>query len=68
MGCWRMSIETLEKELGDLKERVENLETSAASRAKPMWRDAFGMMKDDDISKEAVRLGAEWRAQENARG
>jgi hypothetical protein len=63
-----MSIETLEKELRDLKERVARLEEKARPVAKSTWKEAFGMMKDDEISREAARLGAEWRAQENARG
>jgi len=32
--------------------------------AKPTWRDAFGTMPDDELSKEAARLGEEWRRSE----
>jgi hypothetical protein len=39
----------------------------AQSVAKPTWREALGTIKDDEISREATRLGAEWRAAEKAR-
>jgi hypothetical protein len=35
--------------------------------AKGSWRKAFGAMKDDDLSREAMRLGDQWRARENKR-
>ena len=62
-----MSIELLEQEIADLKKRLERLEAKVKPVAKPTWRDAFGAMKDDEISREAARLGAEYRAQENQR-
>ena len=62
-----MSIELLEQEIADLKKRMEKLEAKVQPVAKPTWRDAFGAMKDDEISREAARLGAEYRAQENQR-
>ena len=64
-----MSTETLEQELAALKKRVEMLEAQQQSKpvAKPTWREAFGTMKDDEMSREAARLGAEYRAQENLR-
>ena len=32
--------------------------------AKPSWREAFGAMPDDELSREAARLGEEWRKSE----
>lgn len=32
--------------------------------AKPNWREAVGTMNDDEISREATRVGNEWRAAE----
>ena len=63
-----MSTDLIERQLAKLTERVERLEEKAKPVAKPTWREAFGTMKDDEISREAARLGAEWRASENARG
>ena len=34
---------------------------------KPNWREAFGAVSDDELSREAAKLGAEWRAKENQR-
>ena len=54
-----MSIERLEREITELKQRVEKLEAKAKPLAKATWMEAFGAMKDDDVSREAARLGAE---------
>ena len=62
-----MSIELLEHEIAELKQRVAKLEARQKPVAKPTWREAFGAMKDDEMSREAARLGAEYRAQENQR-
>ncbi|MBL9177658.1 MAG: DUF3967 domain-containing protein [Verrucomicrobiaceae bacterium] len=32
--------------------------------AKKTWREAFGTMPDDEFSREAARLGEEWRRSE----
>jgi len=63
-----MSTEFIEQKLAELTERVEKLERKAKPVAKPSWREAFGTMKDDEISREAARLGAEWRAKANGEG
>lgn len=62
-----MSTEMLEQKLAELQQRVEMLEAKVKSMAKPTWKKAFGMMKDDDLSRDAARLGAAWRARENKR-
>ncbi len=36
--------------------------------AKPTWRDAFDIMPDDELSREAARLGEEWRRSEGQVG
>jgi len=54
-----MSIERLEREITELKQRVQKLEAKAQPVAKATWMEAFGAMKDDDVSREAARLGAE---------
>ena len=63
-----MSTELIEQKLAELTERIAHLERKAEPVSKPAWREAFGTMKDDEISHEAARLGAEWRASENAHG
>lgn len=37
-------------------------------RPKGSWRKAVGMLKDSEESREAFRLGAEWRAKMNREG
>lgn len=63
-----MSTQVIEQELAELKKRVEKLEAKTESKPNQRWREAFGMMPDDEISREAERLGAEWRAQANREG
>jgi hypothetical protein len=66
-----MSIETLEREVAELKLRVLQLEGKVSTPeirpvAKPSWREAVGLMKDCDLLDEAVRLGSEFREKANA--
>ena len=53
----------LESELSELRKL-----TLAGVRVAPQdaWLDTFGWAKDDPHYEEALRLGAEWRARENA--
>jgi hypothetical protein len=37
-------------------------------KPKGSWKKLVGSMKDCDLSKEAFRLGAEWRAKMNREG
>ena len=60
-----MSTEFLEQELAALKKRVETLEGQVARPSQDAWKDVVGAAKDDDLFEEAMRLGAEWRAQAN---
>ena len=62
-----MSTKMMEQKLAELQQRVEKREGKVKPVAKSTWREAFGAMKDDELSREAARLGAEWRARENKR-
>ena len=62
----RMSTTAIEQELNELKKRVEALE-KAAINPKHAWREIVGTLPGDELDREAARLGAEWRAKENAR-
>lgn len=50
-------IETLESELGVLKEKFKKIEKSK----KPWWEDHIGVFADDPMHEEAMRLGREYR-------
>ncbi len=58
----------MEQKLADLQQRVEALEAKTKPVAKESWREAIGFAKDDPLFSEAMRLGAEWRAQANREG
>ena len=77
----RMNTELLENEVADLKARVALLEQVLSTRepqpfatgsprpqAKSTWRKIVGSVKDSESHREAMRLGAEWRARMNAEG
>ncbi len=50
-------IETLESELGVLKEKFKKIEKAE----KPWWEDHIGVFADDPMHEEAMRLGREYR-------
>lgn len=59
----------MEQKLSELQRRVERLELRQSQPATGgNWRDAIGFAKDDDLFREAMRLGAEWREQANKEG
>ena len=58
----------MEQKLAELQQRVEKLEAEKKPAAKGGWRDVIGFAKDDDLFREAMRLGAEWRAKANKEG
>ncbi len=62
-----MSIEAMEREIAELKLRVEKLEAKTKPVAKETWREAIGTARGDVIDREAARLGAEYRAEQNKR-
>ena len=63
-----MSMEMLKQKLVHLEQRIEALEAKVEPAAKSTWEQAFGVMKDDDLSLEATRLGAVWRTEANKKG
>lgn len=62
-----MSIETMEREIAELKQRLEKVEAKVRPLPSQRWRAVVGSVKPNDLTREAARLGAEWRAEENAR-
>ncbi|HBJ87946.1 MAG TPA: hypothetical protein DDZ88_29625 [Verrucomicrobiales bacterium] len=49
-------LDELEKEFVELRNRVIGIKP-----VKKDWRRTVGMMPDDELSRKAQRLGAEWR-------
>lgn len=58
----------MEQEIAALKQRVDQVEAKIDHLPRGAWRELIGSQKDDALFREAVRLGAEWRAQANAEG
>jgi hypothetical protein len=52
-------LEALEKDFAEMRDRVLGIRP-----VKKDWRRTVGMMPDDELSREAQRLGAEWRLNE----
>ena len=50
----------LEREFDEIKHQVLGLKPRAKA-----WRDTVGAMPDDELSRDAERLGREWREQAN---
>ena len=63
-----MSIEVMEQEIAELKQRLEKVEAKVEHAPRGAWRELIGSQKDDELFRDAERLGAEWRAQANAEG
>ena len=63
-----MNLATIEREVSDLKKRVESLEAEKEHAPKGAWRELIGSQEDDKLFHEAMKLGAEWRAKANAEG
>jgi hypothetical protein len=62
-----MSTEAIEQKLSELERRLEAIESDADGRKQNAgWLEIFGLAKDDDLLRQAVRLGAEWRERMNA--
>ena len=62
-----MSTELLEQEIAELKKRMERLEAKVQPAPGQRWRAAVGSIEPNELTREAARLGAEWRAGENER-
>ena len=64
-----MSTDAIATKLAELERRLEALEATAFERKpKRAWRELIGSQVDDELFREAARLGAEWRAKSNAEG
>ena len=63
-----MSHPTIEQELADLKKRIDTLEAKVEPVSSGAWRKLIGSQLDDELFRQAVRLGSEWRANANAAG
>lgn len=63
-----MTFQQLEARLLQLEEKFEDLKQriTPAPATKP-WRDTFGMFADDPDFDDVLRLGREYREQENQR-
>ena len=59
-----MSTNAILDELVDIKARLERLEQKSQESR---WRKAVGSIKPNELTREAARLGAEWRKAENER-
>ena len=62
-----MSTKMIERELAEVKQRLAKLEATVARKPGQAWREIIGTLKPDDLSREAARLGAEYRAKQNKR-
>ena len=61
-----MTLQQLEERLLELEDKVQKLENRIPPTfpTKP-WRDTFGMFADDPEFDTVLRLGREYREQEN---
>lgn len=61
-----MTLQQLEERLLKLEDRFQELEKRIPpTSATKHWRDTFGMFADDADFDEVLRLGREYREQEN---
>jgi len=60
-----VSTKLMEQTIADLQLRVEKLEAKSQLVAKGSWRETIGFAKNDDLFREAMKLGAEWREKAN---
>jgi hypothetical protein len=59
-----MSTVAADKEFMALVREIQANKKLNPPVAKKTWREAFGTMPDDELSREAARLGEEWRRSE----
>ena len=62
-----MSTKQIEQELIELKERLAKVEAAVVRKPGQAWREIIGTLKPDHLSREAARLGGEYRAKQNRR-
>ena len=64
-----MSTEMLEQKVAELERRLQAVEAKTfEKKPKGAWRELIGWAKDDDLHREAARLGTEWRQRMNEEG
>lgn len=64
-----MSTELIEQKLTEMERRLTALEAATSERQpKGAWRKVIGWEEDDALYRDAVKLGAEWRAKANEEG
>jgi hypothetical protein len=58
--------ETIEKRVDELEKKVADLSTTVLrlTPQKKDWKSTIGMLREDELSKEADRLGSEYRKQQ----
>jgi len=58
--------ETIEKRVDELEKKVADLSTTVLrlTPQKKDWKSTIGMLREDELSKEADRLGREYRKQQ----
>ena len=64
LGC--MSTIAADEKLLALIRKIQAKKKLNPPVAKTTWREAFGTMPDDELSREAARLGEAWRKSEGA--
>lgn len=62
-----MTIEAMERELAELKQRIADVESKVDVPARQRWRSAVGTIKPSELTRQAAKYGEEWRAGENKR-
>ena len=61
-------IDTLERRIDALESEIENLREELSilsSTPEKDWKKAVGIATDDELGREAVKLGREWRETAN---
>ena len=63
-----MQTEVTDEKFLALLREVQAIKAKNPPVAKPGWQKIFGTMPDDEASREAARLGEEWRRSEGMSG
>ena len=63
-----MKTEVTDEKLLALIREVQARKARNPPVAKPTWVEIFGTLPDDEASREAARLGEEWRKSEGRSG
>jgi hypothetical protein len=62
-----MSTKVIERQLTELQKRVADLEAAVRRKPRDGWKQIIGISRGQALDREASRLGAKWRAEENKR-